>query len=100
MNILANAVKFAPQRGKIELTHKLSNSKHLFCIHDNGLGIAPEDFDLLFEPFKQAQNAKNALIQGTGLGLAITANIIQELHGGKIWVHSDESSGTSFYIEL
>ncbi|MBD3796955.1 MAG: hypothetical protein IE887_04310 [Campylobacterales bacterium] len=54
---------------------------------------------ILFEPFKQAQNAKNTLIQGTGLGLAITSKIIK-LHNGKIWVHSNKNSGTSFYIKL
>lgn len=100
VNILANAVKFTPTNGTIEISHSLNNSKHLFCVHDNGEGIDPKDIENLFEPFKQAQNSKNNIVQGTGLGLAITAKIIQEVHNGKIWVESDAKKGTSFFIEL
>lgn len=100
VNILSNAIKFTPFGGDITFTHQLSNQKHIFCIKDSGSGIAEEDLKILFEPFKQAQNAKEHMIQGTGLGLAITAQIIRDLHQGDIWVESTLGEGTSFYISL
>jgi signal transduction histidine kinase len=100
VNVLTNAVKFTPNGGTIEFTHDIVDSKHLFCIKDSGGGIAPEDIELLFEPFKQAKNARQNAISGTGLGLAITAKIIRELHKGEVWVESELGKGTAFYIKL
>ncbi|MDF1875382.1 DUF3365 domain-containing protein [Sulfurimonas sp. SAG-AH-194-I05] len=100
LNILSNSVKFTPENGKITISYKKENKKHLFSIEDNGIGIAPDDLENIFMPFKQGTSAKRTEAKGTGLGLAITNKIITELHNGTIHVQSEENKGTCFYISL
>ena len=70
----------------------------LFEIEDTGLGIAPEEIPLLFEPFKQTESGRNSH-QGTGLGLAISRKYIQ-LMGGDIHVRSQLGVGSLFMFEI
>ncbi|WP_234996712.1 MHYT domain-containing protein [Planktothrix sp. PCC 11201] len=70
----------------------------LFEVEDTGAGIAPEEIDLLFEPFKQTESGRNSN-QGTGLGLAISRKYIQ-LMGGDIHVRSQLGIGTLFSFEI
>ena len=100
INLVSNAVKFTHNGGKIKLTHKIQNSKHIFGVCDNGQGISAEDIKTLFEPFKQGESAQKSAAKGTGLGLAITKKIVTELHGGQLWVESELGKGSCFYISL
>jgi len=100
INIISNAVKFTQHGGKITIDHKVQNNLHTFSICDTGQGISQEDIKILFDPFKQGENAQTNVIKGTGLGLAITKKIITELHKGEIWVESELEKGTCFYITL
>ncbi len=100
INILSNAIKFTPNGGKITISHKLENEKHLFSICDTGTGISKEDIVTLFDPFKQGESAKKNAAKGTGLGLAITEKIINDLHKGNIWVESELDKGSCFHISL
>lgn len=100
INIISNAVKFTNSGGEIKITYKKENTKHIFCICDNGQGISQEDIKTLFEPFKQGESAQKNASKGTGLGLAITKKIIQDLHKGNIWVESELEKGTCFHITL
>ena len=100
VNILANAIKFTPENGKVEISYAYTKGKHHFSICDNGVGISEDDLRELFEPFKQGLSAQKNAAKGTGLGLAITKKIITQLHEGNIKVESEENKGTCFSISL
>jgi signal transduction histidine kinase len=67
-------------------------------VTDNGVGIAPEEQEAVFEEFRQVGTASKKA-EGTGLGLAISRKFI-ELHGGRIWVRSSLGSGATFVFTL
>lgn len=96
-NLLGNAVKFSPKGGKIRVNVEKSNGQILIKISDEGIGILPEDFDKIFEPFYRGKNAET--IKGTGLGLSIVKNAV-ELHNGKIEVKSKVNKGSEFLIYI
>lgn len=99
INLLGNAVKFTHD-GEIQVRVKCSNrsadSVHLeFQIQDTGIGIAPENRDGLFEPFKQAEVSTSRRFGGTGLGLTISKRLA-ELMNGTMWVESELGRGSTF----
>ena len=98
INLLSNAIKFT-HKGEISLTVTCQNSQCLlFKVQDTGSGIAPEELDLLFQPFIQTETGRKSG-EGTGLGLSISSNFIK-LMGGKIQVESVLGMGTTFSFEL
>lgn len=102
LNLLSNAVKFTPEGGEITLTIDYDESIRAYKIgiRDNGIGIDASDIATLFDPFTQVENPFQKSAKGTGLGLAISKRIIEDLHGGRIWVESALGSGTSFYFTI
>jgi signal transduction histidine kinase len=98
LNLLSNAIKFTPEGGRIEVRATPADGMVEVAVTDTGVGIAPEDQEAVFEEFRQVGTAdKNA--EGTGLGLALSRKFI-ELHGGKIWVHSEVGRGSTFTVTL
>ncbi|MDR7315480.1 HAMP domain-containing sensor histidine kinase [Brevibacillus nitrificans] len=100
VNIIDNAQKFMdkPQK-RIDLALTLDDQWVTVEIRDNGMGIPPEAIPHLFERFYRAEQSRNSSTGGSGLGLAIAREII-EGHGGKIWVTSEQGSGTSLFFTL
>jgi signal transduction histidine kinase len=99
VNILANAVKYTPRNGKIDIFVKNKGSVILIRIIDTGIGIPGGELPRIFDEFYRASNAKVVERDGTGLGLSIVKHIVQ-MHKGKIWVESEEGKGSTFNIEL
>jgi PAS domain S-box-containing protein len=96
-NVLGNAVKFTPARGRISIQARGLDARFIqVAISDTGNGIDPAQLPFVFDRFWQAKETARA---GTGLGLAICKGII-ERHGGSIWVESELSVGTTFYFTL
>ncbi|MDD4854330.1 MAG: ATP-binding protein [Sulfuricurvum sp.] len=102
LNLLSNAIKFTPEGGKIALTIDYDESirSYKIGIHDNGIGIDKSDISTLFDPFTQVENPFQKSAKGTGLGLAISKRIIEDLHGGRIWVESAVGLGSTFYFTI
>ncbi|MBR8840989.1 MAG: PAS domain S-box protein [Stigonema ocellatum SAG 48.90 = DSM 106950] len=99
VNLLTNAIKFTPERGRVEIALFQVDSQVQLRIHDNGKGIAKEFLPVIFERFKQGQNNTGSQ-DGLGLGLAIVKHLV-ELHSGTITAHSQgEGQGATFTIRL
>ncbi len=102
INILSNAIKFTPEHGRVTLSIQFDKEKnsYVLSVSDNGVGMSYESITKLFTPFTQIDNPLQAGSKGTGLGLVITKRIIEDLHGGKIWVESTLNVGTVFHISI
>lgn len=100
-NLLHNAIKFTPERGKITLKAHVNSVENevVLSVHDTGIGIPKEDLGRIFERFYKSDRARTRGLGGTGLGLAISRHIVQA-HNGRIWVNSKESKGSRFYFTL
>lgn len=95
-NLIGNAVKFTPPRGRISVRARLLDEHLDFSVEDTGPGISGEDLPHLFERFWQADRAAHG---GTGLGLPIAKGIV-EAHGGHIWAESLLGRGTTFHFTI
>lgn len=98
-NILANAVKYTPPKGKISLKVFREGNELKYKIEDSGIGIPENDFDNVFGKFFRAKNAINFETSGTGLGLYVVKNIVEK-HGGTIGLESEEGKGTAVVFTL
>jgi len=98
LNLLSNAIKFTPEGGRIEVRAASTDRMVEVSVMDTGIGIATEDQAAVFEEFRQVGTADKKA-EGTGLGLALSRKFI-ELHGGKIWVHSEVGRGSTFTFTL
>jgi len=98
INLLGNAMKFSPARGKITIALRSPAPDRVEIeVADNGPGIALEDQPLLFHEFTKV--GKRSAKQGSGLGLAITRRIV-EAHGGTVSVRSKLGKGSKFLVSL
>ena len=98
LNIIANGIKFTSE-GSVDLAVSADGAHLRFQVADTGIGIKPEDQDVLFEPFKQVDGSKTRNIRGTGLGLSISKNLI-EFMGGSIELKSEYGRGSTFTITI
>lgn len=98
-NLLDNAVRYSLPGAPIEVGVALGAGQVSISVTDHGEGILPQDVEHIFEPFYRGANAQKASIRGTGLGLAICQGIV-EAHGGRLWVESALSQGSTFVFTL
>jgi len=99
-NLLANALKFTPETGRICLAARLQpdGGVHLL-VEDTGIGMAEETIAAALEPFRQLDGSLARRFEGAGLGLSI-AKALAELHGGTLSVKSAAGEGTTVTIAL
>lgn len=98
-NYLSNAVKFTPQGGDVTV-HIFENEHAIITeVEDSGIGISASDQVKLFEPFVQLDNSTTRNQDGTGLGLALSRKLIS-MHGGEVWVRSEEGEGSVFGFSI
>jgi diguanylate cyclase (GGDEF)-like protein/PAS domain S-box-containing protein len=120
-NLLSNAVKFTPEGGSISVQARLTRdegrgmmdessidlaseasgrpSSIEISVTDTGIGIKKEDHERIFSEFEQVDSSFSRRYEGTGLGLALTKKLV-ELHGGEIFVESEEGKGSTFTVIL
>jgi len=100
LNLLANAVRYTPRGGRVGLSAEtLVDGSVLIAVADNGIGIPADQLASVFEPFRQADNAKVRKSGGLGLGLNI-AKSFAEMHGAELLLESEPGRGTTARIIL
>lgn len=97
-NLLSNAIKYT-ESGTIQVNFFETKYDWKFEVIDTGIGIAREDFNLIFKNFERLDNELVRNTEGTGLGLALTKKLV-ELHRGKIWFESELGKGSTFAFTL
>jgi signal transduction histidine kinase len=103
LNLLANAIKFTPEGGRVTLAcargERAGDAVMRFRVADTGVGIAPEHTATIFEPFVQVQRGLTRSAQGVGLGLAISRDIAEAMRGD-LAVESTPGAGSVFTLTL
>jgi len=97
-NLIGNAIKYIDQTGSgvIRISGEKKDGHAVYCIEDNGIGIAPDQQTKMFDIFYQIDPSSS---DGEGLGLSIVKKII-ERHNGRLWVESEPGKGSRFYVSL
>ncbi|MDP3444185.1 MAG: ATP-binding protein, partial [Ignavibacteria bacterium] len=98
-NLLANAIKFTPENGKIILKVEQDENQTLFSIKDTGIGIHPNRIEKLFDETIFETMPGTSDERGSGLGLKICKYFIEQ-HKGKIWVETEVGKGSEFKFSL
>jgi len=97
-NLLDNALKFLDnsRAGMIHIYGRVEDGQSIYCVEDNGIGIAEDHKEKIFEIFHQLEPDRKS---GEGLGLTIVRRIIDR-HNGRIWVESEAGKGSKFFVSL
>lgn len=98
-NLLDNALKYSPQGGLIVVRGEVGEDEVIVSVADQGVGLAPEHLNQLFDRFFRAQSGLSFSVGGSGLGLPI-AHTIVESHSGRIWAESQLGQGSTFYFTI
>jgi signal transduction histidine kinase len=99
LNLVFNALKFTPVRGRVEVRAQKADGQIVFVVSDTGMGIAEKNLPFIFDRFWQADTSSNRKYQGAGIGLALVKELV-ELQGGQVAVQSQEGKGTTFTISV
>ena len=98
-NLIGNAIKYRSRSRALRVSidaYQSDNDFWTIAVRDNGMGIAAKFQEKVFTPFKRLHGGE---IPGTGIGLALCRRIV-EVHGGRIWVESEEGKGSTFFFTL
>lgn len=95
VNLINNSMKFTPSKGSIHVGYLLHDDAIEFYVKDNGIGIAKDKQEFIFNRFFKVNESD----KGTGLGLSICKGIVEQMNG-QIWVESEEGRGATFRIKL
>lgn len=98
-NLVNNAVKYSPEGGLVVVRGEARKDEIVVSVADQGVGIAPEHLNRLFEKFFRVEWGLGSHVVGSGLGLPIALTII-ESHRGRIWAESQLGEGSTFYFTL
>jgi PAS domain S-box-containing protein len=99
-NLLANAIKFTPREGRVEVRVERVSSSTRITVTDTGLGISPGFLPHVFDRFRQADSSITRTQGGLGLGLAIVRHLV-EVHGGTVQAESEgEGKGSRFTVQM
>jgi two-component system, NtrC family, sensor histidine kinase GlrK len=100
-NILSNAIKYSPDEGVIDISSTLVNGQLQLCISDQGIGIAQENHQKIFDAFYQGPPPEQSIIKGSGLGLTIVKELLLRLNGSiEILPQHSTQQGTKIKITL
>lgn len=99
LNLISNALKFVPAdtSPNLNIQYEASQKHHLFSIQDNGIGIPEDKQEQIFGLFKRLHNQEEFV--GTGIGLSICQKVIEK-HQGHIYLNSNQTGGSTFFVQL
>lgn len=98
-SIIDNAVKFSPNGSKVLIRAFKEEDDVRIMIKDSGIGIPKHEASNIFKRFYQVDGSMSRKYGGSGLGLYVSKTIA-EIHGGKIWIESDEGTGTTVHVSF
>ncbi|MDF0479033.1 ATP-binding protein [Vagococcus sp. PNs007] len=98
-NLVSNSIKYTLKQGKVQVTISGDDEMITLVVSDNGMGIAPEEQQRIFERFYRVDKARTSDIKGTGLGLAIVKELVEQLDG-ELELESQLNKGTCITIHL
>lgn len=98
-NLVSNAVKYTTAGGMVRVSLHRAGDRVEVCVSDSGIGIPPEEQQLVFDEFYRARNARQSGKEGTGLGLSIV-RAVTRAHGGQVAVESAVGAGTTVRVQL
>jgi signal transduction histidine kinase len=99
LNLLSNASKFTPHRGRISVECGATPTSMRIRVTDTGVGIPSDKLETIFEPFVQLERGQTSEMAGTGLGLAISRDLARAM-GGDLTVESIPNEGSTFELTL
>lgn len=98
-NLLSNAFKYSPKGGTVRVRFSVAGTQATVEVADEGIGIAPEHLERIWEKFYRVDSSTTASIEGTGLGLPIVKHLV-EMHDGRVEVESEPGRGSTFRVHL
>jgi signal transduction histidine kinase len=98
-NLLANAIKFTPEGGRVDVKVTADGEWLVLSVKDNGIGIPEDQLERVFDRFAQVESGPTRRFEGAGIGLSLVKEMVA-LHGGEIEVASREGQGSEFRIRL
>ena len=99
-NLLSNALRHTPSRGRVTVTCRNDKSQNLLItVSNTGEGIPPDDLPFVFDRFYRADKSRSRTSGGSGIGLAIVKQLV-EAHSGKVWVESQPGQTATFGFTL
>jgi two-component system phosphate regulon sensor histidine kinase PhoR len=98
-NLVGNALKYTPAGGQVRVQVEVDGGGVNVSVIDNGIGIKPEETEMIFEKFYRAKDKRLSGITGSGLGLTLARQVVR-LHGGDISVRSQLDKGSTFTMSL
>lgn len=101
INLLSNAIKYNCSGGTVTVETDVDETQALVrvCVHDTGVGIPKDELEHVFDKFYRATSNEDRA-EGTGLGLSLVQQIVENLHGGRVFVKSQVGAGSTFGFEL
>lgn len=99
VNLLGNAAKYTPEKGKVLFRVDVSERQVQFTVTDSGYGIAPEELSKVFDRFFRSSDDRVREISGSGLGLTLVQEVAR-LHGGEVTVESELNKGSTFRLSI
>lgn len=100
MHLLSNALKFTPSPGRVSVEARREGQSFVVTVTDTGIGVPDAQRSQVFDLFHQADESNTRSTSGMGLGLAICKAIVEDGHGGRIWLDSEEGRGTTIAFAL
>ncbi|MBD3178993.1 MAG: PAS domain S-box protein [Candidatus Latescibacteria bacterium] len=98
-SLLGNAVKFADIGGEVRVRTSRGEGEAVVAVSDDGPGVDEDQIEEIFKDFTQVDGGEDRLWEGMGIGLRLVKHYV-ELHGGEVWLESEEGSGVTFYFSI
>ncbi|MCW3129124.1 MAG: PAS domain-containing sensor histidine kinase [Methanophagales archaeon] len=99
INLISNAIKYTPEKGRIDIKVEDRGEDIRVCVADTGIGIPEEHLSKIFERFYMVDTSLTRKSGALGLGLSIVKEYVK-LHGGKVWATSEPGKGSKFFFTL